>query len=243
MLTADLHTHTTYSHGKGSVEENVRAAIGCGLKRIAISEHGPRHMFFPVQWPELIKLRREIDRMNSVYGNQIEVLMGLEANLLGDGLTDVPEDTSIFDFVLLGYHKGTFPTDAISRGWWRSLVFRQRAGAHAADNAAAYTHAMDSTEKLLAITHPGTYIPVDIPALARAAAAHGVALELNEGHHSMTLGDVLAAKAEGASFLISSDAHRPDRVGRVPQSLALAREAGVLDRVINWDDGNGTNEQ
>lgn len=237
MLVADLHTHTTYSHGTGSVEENVRAAIERGLKRVAISEHGPRHMFFAVQWGDLLELRREIDVMNSRYGDKIEVLMGLEANLLGDGLTDVPRDTSIFDFILLGYHKGTFPADAVSRGWWRSFVFRQKEGAHAAENAAAYAHAMENTPKLLGITHPGTYIPVDIPLLARAAASRNVALELNEGHHNMTLSDVLAAKAEGATFLISSDAHHPNRVGRVPQGIALAREAGVLDRVINWEHG------
>lgn len=234
MLIADLHTHTRYSHGQGTVEQNVLAAIERGLKRVAISEHGPKHMFFPVKWEKLLKIRKDIDRMNALYGDQIEVQMGLEANLLGDGLTDVPKDTSIFDFILLGYHKGTLPSDSISRGWWRSFVFRQNTARHAIANVAAYAHAMEKTKKLLAITHPCTYIPVDIPSLARVAASHGVALEINEGHKNLTVENILAAKAEGATFLISSDAHRPGRVGDAPRSIALGMEAGVLDRVINY---------
>ena len=236
MLIADLHTHTRYSHGAGSVEENVLAAIACGLKRIGISEHGPKHMFFPVKWEALLKIRREIDQMNARYGGQIEVLMGLEANLMGDGLTDAPKDTSIFDYIMLGYHKGTFPADAISRGWWRSFFFGQSTRRHAKANVVAYAHAMEKTEKIIAITHPGTYIPVDIGDLARTAKEHGVALEINEGHRNMSLDEVLEAKAEGASFVLSSDAHRPSRVGQAPNSIALAREAGVLGQCINWQE-------
>ena len=35
-LLYDLHTHTTFSHGKGSIEDNVKVAIEKGLKAIAI---------------------------------------------------------------------------------------------------------------------------------------------------------------------------------------------------------------
>ena len=39
-LLYDLHTHTTYSHGKGSIEDNVREAFNQGLEFVAISDHG-----------------------------------------------------------------------------------------------------------------------------------------------------------------------------------------------------------
>ena len=37
----DYHTHTTFSHGKGSIEDNVKEAVKKGLKAIAITDHGP----------------------------------------------------------------------------------------------------------------------------------------------------------------------------------------------------------
>ena len=236
MLTADLHTHTVFSHGAGTVEQNVCAALEKGLKRIGIADHGPKHIFYPVKWEALLQLRREVDRMVKQYGSRIEVLMGLEANLLGDGLTDVPEDDSIFDFILLGYHKGAWPQDAISWGWTRNFFIKQNKERHGAKNAMAYAHAMDKTKKLYAITHPGIYIPVDHALLAREAAKRGVALEINESHHNVTAEDLLAIKAEGAKLLISSDAHRPGRVGVAPKSIALAKEAGVLGSVINYEE-------
>ena len=45
IITADYHTHTNYSHGKGTPEENVLAAIEKGLRRIAISEHAGARLF------------------------------------------------------------------------------------------------------------------------------------------------------------------------------------------------------
>lgn len=45
-LLYDLHTHTTYSHGKGSIEDNVREAFNQGLEFVAISDHGPGHLFY-----------------------------------------------------------------------------------------------------------------------------------------------------------------------------------------------------
>ena len=38
-ISGDYHTHTVYSHGFGSVEENVKQAENLGLKEIAITEH------------------------------------------------------------------------------------------------------------------------------------------------------------------------------------------------------------
>lgn len=41
MITADLHTHTHYSHGVGSVREIYRMAADMGLAHIGFSEHSP----------------------------------------------------------------------------------------------------------------------------------------------------------------------------------------------------------
>ena len=35
-ILADYHTHTVYSHGKGSIEDNVKVAISKGIKKIGM---------------------------------------------------------------------------------------------------------------------------------------------------------------------------------------------------------------
>ena len=45
-MTFDYHTHTTFSHGKGSIEDNVKVAAEKGLKAVSISDHGPGHIFY-----------------------------------------------------------------------------------------------------------------------------------------------------------------------------------------------------
>ena len=233
MLVADYHTHTNYSHGTGTPEENVLAAIARGLPTVAISEHGPKHAFFGVRYPALLRLRKEIDRLQDVYGDRINIQMGLEANLLGDGITDAPASSELFDFILIGYHRGTWPADAAGRRFLLQVAGK-RGGASAKQNALSYTRAMENTPKVLGITHPGTYIPVDIAALAIGAKEHGVALEINESHQNMTEADIRAVCEIGATLFISSDAHRPAGVGACERSIALAKRAGVLSQVMNW---------
>ena len=59
MIYGDYHTHTTYSHGKGSVEDNVKAAIAAGLREIAITDHGPRHLLAGVKKKRLPEFSRK----------------------------------------------------------------------------------------------------------------------------------------------------------------------------------------
>ena len=40
-LWGDYHTHTSYSHGRGTVGDMVLAAKDRGLKEVAITDHGP----------------------------------------------------------------------------------------------------------------------------------------------------------------------------------------------------------
>ena len=43
-ILADYHTHTIYSHGKGTIEDNVKVAILKGIETIGISDHGYGHL-------------------------------------------------------------------------------------------------------------------------------------------------------------------------------------------------------
>ena len=97
ILTADYHTHTPYSHGKNTVEENVARAKELGLKHIGFSDHGYTHIAFGIRRKEIEDYKAECKNAQEKYG--IDVLVGLEANIRGvEGKSDLKEkDFEDFD--------------------------------------------------------------------------------------------------------------------------------------------------
>ncbi|MGN0766635.1 MAG: PHP domain-containing protein [Christensenellales bacterium] len=232
-IISDLHTHTFYSHGTGSVRENVIAAIKRGLKRVAITEHASGHVFYGVRGEKLLALRRDIDAAQKEFGRDIDVLMGLECNLTGDGVCDAPiirgGRMGMFDVLALGFHKGIVPKGG--RGL-RMFVQLAKLGLDPSGNAEAMIRAVERYS-ISFITHPGLYIPMDIEILADASKVLNVPLEINSSRVTMTKEQLVLAKERGASFIIGSDAHTPERVGDFAQALRAAEEADVCDRVVN----------
>ena len=230
MLISDIHTHTVYSHGKGTPEENVLAAINVGLKRVAICEHAPGHVFYGVRGEKLLRLKDEVEQLKQKYAFQIEVLFGLECDLLGFGESDIPEQ-GFCDVVALGFHKGFIPKD--SYGVKASLQLLG-IGKNPKLNAEAIVECIKK-HKITFISHPSLYIPMSIEPLAIASAEYGVPLEINGSHVTMSNEDLIRAKELGASFIINSDAHRPGKVGRCDLAIDAALRAEVLDRVVNYE--------
>jgi len=236
MLKVDYHTHTVYSHGTGSVEENVQVAIKMGIPCLGIAEHGGGHVMYGVRGKKQQDLRRDVEEMNRRYGDRIRVLYGLEANLIGMGKTDArPTFVESLDFVLLGYHRGVVPKDGLCFRWMLSQAISPLVP-EPVKNALAMCRAIERTPKLVYIAHPGEYIPVDIKTLARCAAEHQVGLEINARHLTMSVEQLKIAAEEGASFYVGSDAHSPGRVGDVMPAVEHAKKAGVLERVLNWSE-------
>ncbi len=229
-ITADLHTHTTYSHGKGSPEDNVIAALNLGLREIAISEHASANLFYGIRGEKTLKLRREINRLNSVYGSRIRVLMGLECNLTGFGESDAPADDSMLDVVLLGYHRGVLPASKFALAALKEAFF---GGGDPVRNARALLAAAEK-KRVHILSHPGEYIRIDIDTLARGAAKLDLLLEINARHQTLDTNMLRRAADAGAKFIINSDAHSPDRVGVVGAAEKAAMKAGITGLVVNW---------
>ena len=59
-------------------------------------------------------------------------------------------------------------------------------------------------------------------------------MEINARHTHMTVEELKIAASYDVDFVISSDAHKPDQVGRYVDSVARAEEAGIdLSRILN----------
>jgi len=88
--TGDYHTHSMFSHGSGTIEDNVKAAIAKGMDSIAITDHGFRHVAFCVRRSDFPYLRQEVTRLRQLYPN-IRILL-LEPFVLKASATEANWD-------------------------------------------------------------------------------------------------------------------------------------------------------
>jgi len=235
-LLSDLHTHTAYSHGKGSVRDNAREAAKKGLEAIAICDHGFGHVFFGLRRRWIEDYFAEINAVNREYEGRLRVLKGVEANIVGmDGRIDVPSELiKSFDLLLLGFHRVVFmDMDAHRRLNLASVLSRRERAAHKAARAMAetLTRAM-CRYNIACITHPGDHCHVDMELLAKGCAKTDTAIEINAGHDSLSALDIERAKEQGAMFMINSDAHRPEDVGELKRGIARAMAGGLTEADI-----------
>lgn len=239
VMTFDVHTHTTFSHGTGSIEDNVKAAIGKGLSRIGIADHGPGHVSYGIKRSAVSEMRREILRLREVYP-QIEILLGVEANIMNkSGHLDVTAaEFPQYDYVLAGYHYGVFgeqpPRACLIHG---ANLLREHTGLSPKLirrwNTEMTVQALYEN-KITALTHPGDKGEFDIAEIAKACAQQGTWMEISTWHKDLTVETIGIAAKEDVQFIVSSDAHAPETVGRFEGGLARAMEAGLeLSRIVN----------
>ena len=240
-MTYDLHTHTLYSHGfikphgKGTIEENVQAAAAAGLKGIAISDHGPGHLFYGIKKSSLPEMRAEIDRLKPLYP-QIDIYLSVEANILeSENHLDVnPREFRKYDFVIAGYHYGVLHGHCIGNFMYGKGISTRAAGKRLLDMNTEMMVGAVYENDLKILTHPGDKGPFDIHEVAKACAKKNTLMEISTWHSHLTVEEIKIAMKEDVMFIISSDAHSPERVGSFEGGLSRAVEAGLdLDRIVN----------
>ncbi|MBF8983352.1 PHP domain-containing protein [Lutibacter sp. B2] len=244
-IFADYHTHTIYSHGKGTIKENVEYAIKRGLKEIAITDHSYGHKIYGIKKDDIHKMRKEIDDLNAS-NIPIKVKLGVEANVIGfNGALDVDEDfLKNTDILLAGYHFGAVSSNLIEdiRIHGRNFLSKnftfldKKARIRNTDAIikAIYQYNIDI------ITHPGDKGTVDIREIAKAAVDRNTLLEINSPHGYLTVEGIKIAMKEGVKFVINSDAHRPQDVGNVEAGIKRAIEAGLCaEQIVNAKEAKG----
>ena len=236
-LLADYHMHTKYSGDcKNELEDIIKKAVSLGLKEIAITDHGPAHNGYGITRDHFFKLRNEIDEMQVKYP-QIKILLGLEANLLGtEGKIDVDEEMRrVIDWVNAGYHFGSNLPEDFKIHFYNvmskfSKTYREKARKI---NTQSMVNAIKNNQ-INMITHPGAKGPIDVDAVAKAAAEAGTLLEINSSHGHLTVDALKVAMKYPVKFAVCSDAHVIDRIGNVEDALERAYIAGVEpDRLYN----------
>jgi len=233
-IYGDYHTHTVFSHGKGSMEDNVLSAISCGLKEIAITDHGFNHAVYNVRRKDYRFMMEERDRLREKYP-QIKILLGLETNLLNfDGHIDVTdEDLENMDIFICGYHKLVRSSFSDLFSFKIPNLVSKYSAKRKVKNTDAFIKAIQKYD-IDIISHPKYGIDVFPEKIAEAAASKGTFIELNGKKVSMTDEEIALCVKTGVNFIIDSDAHHPNRVGEVSVPMEVVLRTGIpFEKIAN----------
>jgi DNA polymerase (family 10) len=223
-LKGDLHMHTTATDGKASLREMVDAARDRGLEYIAITDHSRRvSMAQGLDPKRLLEQWRDIDRLQEEIGDEIQILKGIECDILEAGGMDLPDDVlAQADWVLGSIHYGQKQS--------RQQITDRILGALENPFVTAIAH---PTGRLL--LERDAY-EVDLDAVFATAKKHHKFLELNANPARLDLNDVLcaAAKAHRIPIVISTDAHSIAGLDVMRYGVLQARRAGLTKKdVVN----------
>lgn len=241
ILTADYHTHTTYSHGKGGVADNAMQAEKIGLKEIAISDHGFGHPAFGLTKGKVPHILKDIKNANE--NTSVKVLLGIESNILTEsGRTDLKKEYyADFDVYLAGIHKfvkygfkeifnlflPTFFDGTFNFKPSKSLIKR---------TTNTYINVIKNNP-VDAITHLNFCAYADAVEVAKCARDYGTYIELNAKKTHLTDDELVAVANTGVRFIIGSDAHTPDRVGEISLVERTLERVGIDKNQIDNIDG------
>lgn len=237
ILFGDYHTHTQYSHGKGTILDNAKVAESKGLKEIAITDHGFGHQLYGAKRQDIENILRDIKKAKKETG--VNILYGVEGNFVDrQGNIDVTaDDYSKMDILLVGHHNfvrstrfsDKFPMfyrNMLSGIWAPSKQLIE-------NNTAIYLRAFEKN-KIDVITHLNYGMKVDTMEVARAAKQVGTFIELNGKRILFTDDEIVKMAEEGVKFILNSDAHTPNAVGECNRATNLIRRLEIpLDRVVN----------
>jgi DNA polymerase (family X) len=213
-LRGDLHTHTTLSDGRSSLEDMATAAQQRGYRYLAVTDHSATHGFGnDVQADELLRQVERIRALNEQM-DDFTVLAGTEVNINLDGSVDYSDDVlEELDWVVASVHTS----------------FRMGEERMTKRMMAAMDHPLVDV-----IGHPtGRKIlqrepyAVSVEQLVAHAAETGTFLEINANPDRRDLKDVdarLAAEA-GVPIVINSDAHSRRTLRVIRYGVATARRA------------------
>jgi len=228
-LRGDLHSHTTATDGKLSLEEMANAAKALGYEYLAITEHSKRvTMVNGLDEKRLSEQIKQIDQLNENYNGFI-VLKSIEVDILKDGSLDLSDDIlKELDLVICSIHYNT----NLSQKEQTERVLR------AMDNP-YFNILAHPTGRIIGEREP---YEIDIEKIMEAAKEKGCFLEINAQPDRLDLSDVYIrmAKELGLKLVISTDAHTKADLDLIRFGVYQARRGWLeKDDVLNtrsWKD-------
>lgn len=213
-LRGDLHMHTTETDGKDDVRAMADAAREAGLEYVAITDHSQSlAMANGLDEPRALAHAARV-RAVDADGAGVRLLAGIECDIRPDGTLDLADDClAALDLVVASVHS------AFNQNHRQMTDRLLRAIENPHVDILGHP-----TGRLLLKREP---YPFDVAVVIDAAAARGVALEINCQIDRLDLNDVHAklARGRGARLVISSDAHSRTALDALRWGVLVARRA------------------
>ncbi|UUE43316.1 phosphatase [Pectobacterium aroidearum] len=221
MYPVDLHMHTVAStHAYSTLHDYIAEAQQKNIRLFAITDHGPDMADAPHYW-HFMNMRvwpRLVDG--------VAILRGIEANIKnieGDIDCTGPMLDQV-DVIIAGFHEPVFPPQDKETHTAAMIATMARGDAHI-------------------ISHPGNpKYPVDIRAIAEAAAKYNVALELNnssfmhsrKGSEPNCRAIAEAVRDAGGLLSLGSDSHIAFSLGDFTHCERILQEVNFpQDQILN----------
>ena len=211
-LRGDLHSHSTWSDGKATLEEMALAARELGHDYLAMCDHSQR-----LREGRLEKQWEEIDALNEQLA-PFRILKGVEVNIRANGELDLADELlAQLDWVIASVHS-SFENDPTGR------VLAAMENPHV--DCIGHLTGRKIGERL-----PST---IAVDRVVEAALATGTFLEINSQPDRLDLRDANARLAgeAGLTLVVSSDGHSTGALGYVELGIAQARRAWLTKKQI-----------
>jgi len=222
-LRGDLHMHTTATDGRDTLEAMAEAARRLGHEYIAVTDHSQS-----LAMANGLDERRALEhaaRIRALNGriDGLTLLAGIECDVLPDGRMDLSDDClAQLDVVIASVHSQF----AMEEAQMTDRVLRAL--------ECPWVDILGHPTGRLLLKRDGYRLNLD--RVTTAAAAHGVAMEINCQVDRLDLGDAHArlARERGVRLVISTDAHSVTALGNQRWGIRMARRAWVTpDDVLN----------
>jgi DNA polymerase (family 10) len=213
-ICGDLHSHTTLSDGRNTLEEMAAAGRRRGYAYMAITDHSASHGFGDHVTAE--RLWQRIEEVREWNGGKrgFRLLAGSEVNIGLDGALDYPEDLlAALDWVVASVHTSF----SVSEERMTARVLAAIENPH----VDCIGHL---TGRLIGRREP---YGIDVEAVAEAAARAGTMLEINGNPNRRDLSERHARLAldAGAMVVLNTDAHGVETLSNMAYAVATARRA------------------
>jgi DNA polymerase (family X) len=228
-IRGDLHSHTTLSDGRNTLEEMAEAGRERGYAYMAITDHSASHGFGDHVTAERLWQRIEEVREWNRGKRGFHLLSGSEVNIGMDGELDYPDDlVEALDWVIASVHTSF----SISE----KAMTKRVLAAIENPNVDCIGHL---TGRLIGRREP---YGIDVEAVVEAAARTGTMLEINGNPNRRDLSEHHArlAREAGVAIVLNTDAHGVDTLDNMAYAVATARRAwltaGDIANTRSWKD-------